>query len=523
MKETTERQSLLSSLLVMASTFGTRLLGFIRIALISALFGGGGMTDVLNWAFSIPNNFRKLLAEGALSAAFIPEISHQLIEDPTGIEARKLARSLLGLLLLIILPLCLLFVLFPQAVVHFLSDFQDPGESLLAASLMRYTINYLLLVAVSALFMGLLNSHNRFFIPAVTPLLFSVAVIFSLILFHKRLGIYSMALGVLTGGLLQILFQIPSAWRLGYRPWPSFSFQSEPFRRVMKRWLPIMVTSSIFAVNQQIAHYFASSLETGSITALSNALVFWQLPFGIFFNSIATVTYPKLSRQFHRKDWEGMGSTVLFGYSSLISLLIPSAVIFMLMGPEVIAVTLQRGAFQLQNSQMAGRALFAYSTGLLSVGLYNFTQRVFYSMGNMRTPFVSALAVLISDVALTLWFLLRLDLGVEGLAYANTLAFSLGFVIQLVILKSRLPLKSIRGMIKETLKVLASLVSVFLWVMLFRRIFGVTWWEEGSTMGNFGLLALEGLTSVALLVGSFFLFRLRILSILRKRGVANEN
>ncbi|MDA3850398.1 MAG: murein biosynthesis integral membrane protein MurJ, partial [Spirochaetaceae bacterium] len=104
MEETTQRQSLLSSLIVMVSTFGSRLLGFLRIALISAIIGGGAQVDVLNWAFAIPNNFRKLLAEGALSAAFIPEISKLLIHDKSGKDAHKLVRSLLGMLLILVIP-----------------------------------------------------------------------------------------------------------------------------------------------------------------------------------------------------------------------------------------------------------------------------------------------------------------------------------------------------------------------------------------------------------------------------------
>lgn len=523
MKEISSRQSLLASMMIMASTLSTRLLGFLRIALISALFGGGAQVDVMNWAFNIPNNFRKLLAEGALSAAFIPEISRQLVEDPEGSEARKLTQSLIGLLLLLVVPLCLVFIFFPQVIVNLISDFPDRQQSMMAASMLRLVISYLLFVALSALLMAVLNSHNRFFIPAITPLLYSISVISSLLLLHRSLGIYSMAVGILAGGLLQILFQIPSAWKLGYRPLPSFHFKSESFKRVMSRWFPIMLTSSIFALNQFIAQYFASRLEEGSVTAMTNALVFWQLPFGIFFNSISTVTFPKLSRQFSRGDLKDMGGTVNFAYSALASLLIPSSIILMLMAPQIIAVALQRGThFQLEHSILAGKALLAYSTGLLSVALYNFTQRVFYSMGDMRNPMKAALITMIMDVLLTLYFVLVLQWGVAGLAYANTLAFTLGFIWQLLALRKKLPLKGLGGNLAGLLRILPAMLPAVAWEWFFRRNFGSEWWQRGSSWNSFGLLALEGLVFVALTLGGFFLFKIPILSILRKRGPDHE-
>jgi len=523
MKETTHRQSLLSSLVVMASTLSSRLLGFIRIALISALFGAGSNVDVMNWAFSLPNNFRKLLAEGALSTAFIPEFSRQIQEDPKGDSARELSRSILGLLLLIVLPICILIVLFPHPVVSLLSSFDDPNQTLLATDMLRLVINYLLLVALSALMMGILNSYNRFFIPAITPLLFSISVISSLILFHKQLGIFAMAVGILLGGVLQVLFQLPSVGKLGYIPVPSFRFGNPAFKRVLHRWFPIMLTSSIFAINQQVAHYFASGLEEGSLTALANALVFWQMPFGIFFNSIATVTYPKLSRQSNLKDWKGLASTVHFGYKTLFSLLIPSMVILMTMAPEIIAVALQRKNFELKDTLMAGEALFAYTTGLLSVALYNFTQRVYFSMGKIKPAFYSALLVMITDILLTLYFLLKMNLGVQGLAFANAIAFTFGFLFQLVLLRNLIPLRDDKTPLADYVKVIPALIPAISWVFLFKRLFGNSWWEDGSSMASFGLLALEGLGFIALMLGGFLLFKIPILSILRKKRPSNED
>ncbi len=176
---------------------------------------------------------------------------------------------------------------------EFLLDFDDPYLSELSVSLFRWFINYILLISISAALMAVLNSYGYFFIPAITPLLFSISVITSIITLYKSLGIFSMAAGVLAGGLLQLLFQLPLFHKLGYDLKPDFSFNSTYFKKIMKNWGPVAATASVFTINQQIAIRFASGLDTGSTSSLSYALVFWQLPFGIFSASITTVLFPK--------------------------------------------------------------------------------------------------------------------------------------------------------------------------------------------------------------------------------------
>ena len=323
MKETTRRQSMLSTIAVMTGTLGSRILGFVRIALISMFFGAGGEADVLNAVFNIPNNFRKLLAEGALSSAFIPELSRQIVQDGTGENARKLSRNILALQLLILIPLSLICIFFPQVVLKIFIRFEDPAMTALAIKLFRWLFHYILLISINAVLMAVLNSHNQFLIPAVSPLLFSVSVISSIVIWHSTLGIFSMVIGVLGGGVAQILCQYPLYHKLGYRVMPRLDFRDEAFRRVMKQWLPVLVTSSIFTINQQVAIFLATGLEEGSTTALSNSIVFWQLPFGIFSASITTVLFPKMSRLAGAENWDKLSSTIQDGVHMLAVLLVP--------------------------------------------------------------------------------------------------------------------------------------------------------------------------------------------------------
>ncbi len=393
------RSSTLSTVIVMGVTFLSRLLGFVRIAVISALFGAGGKADVLNAVFNIPNNLRKLLAEGALSSAFIPVLSASLVTDASGEASRRVVRNIISFQFLILLPLLLVSTLFAEPVVTVILNFSDPAKIALSASLFRWLIHYLLLISISAVLMGVLNSHGSFGIPSVTPILFSVAVIAALMLLHRQIGIFSMVVGVLAGGVLQILFQYPRFRILGYDMRPDFRFRNDAFRSVMRQWLPVVATASVFTVNQHVAIWFATGLREGSASAMSYAIVFWQLPFGIFSASVTTVLFPRMSRQAAAKDSAGLGESLQYGIRFLMVLLIPSAVLMGILGRPLIAVALQRGEFGAAETALTAAVLGGYSWGLFSVGAFTFLQRFFYSLQDFRTPLWTALITSVVDVA----------------------------------------------------------------------------------------------------------------------------
>ena len=499
------RRSTVSTLIVMASTRVSRLLGFVRIAIIGAVFGGAGQADVLNLVFNIPNNLRKLLAEGALSSAFIPVLSAAIGEDNSGRTSRAIVRQILTLQWIILLPIMAASVVFAGPIIRTILDFPELERQILAAGLFRWMIHYLFLISISAVLMGTLNSHNRFLIPAVTPILFSVAVIGAVLLLHRSIGVYSMALGVLIGGVLQILFQTPSFVGLGYDFRPSFRFDDPRFRTVMAQWLPVVGTASIYTVNQQVAMYFASGLEDGSGSAMTNALTFWQLPFGIFGASITTVLFPRMSRQAAAGDRDGLGESLQYGFRYLIALLVPSAVVMGLLSHEIVAVALQRGEFLPQYTSLAARALTGYSLGLLSVGAFSFFQRFFYAMGDFRTPMVTAVVAFLLDVLLSLW-LKETSLRVVGLAVANSIAFTVA--LGLMVMKAHQALGGLdfRRIGVTFGKVVVSVLPAVVAIVLFLRATG-SWWMQGSTVANLGRLLGITLIASVLVLGMFLIMK----------------
>lgn len=517
------RKSTISTYIVMGSTFLSRILGFLRTAVISSIFGASGTADVINLTFAIPNNLRKLMAEGALSAAFIPVLSETIEKDKkqkTNLT-QKVFQNLIGFQLIIIVPVSVLAIIFAEPLItNILTQFNNQEQIELSVSLFRYFINYLLFISISAVIMGLLNSLNHFFIPAVTPILFSISVLTSILLLHRIIGVYSMTVGVLLGGFAQVLFQYPQLRRLGFKLLPDFSFRNEYFRKIIKQWLPVVATSSLFTINQQIAFLFSSGLEEGSTSALVNALVFWQLPFGIFSASITTVLFPRMSRQSILNDTDGLRYTVNYGIRLLFSLLIPSAIIYIFFGKIIIATALQRGLFTAENTIMTHNVLMAYSLGLFSIGGFNFLQRFFYSRREYHIPFYTALIICLIDIVLSV-ILKETKLRVTGLALANTIAFTIGFFILLIL--SRKSLHRLNGflIIKSAGKVLisvvpASMISIYIVTIIGNR------WITGGTLINFSIVII---IAVIWLVVTFFMFKLtglEAIDFILKRRSKNE-
>jgi putative peptidoglycan lipid II flippase len=509
------RSSTLSAVVVMLCTAGSRVFGYVRQALINFYFGGEGAADALNFVFGIPNNLRKLFAEGAFSSAFIPVLSTTIAEDPSGNRPRELVRTLVAFQLLVLVPLVALSLAFPRQFVNILTVFEDQSRAEMAAELMRWMFNYILLVSLSSLVMAVLNSHGRFAVPALSPLMFTLATVLSLLFFHDRLGILAQGVGVLVGGILQFVCQLPSLRKLGYRIMPSFRFRNPDFRKTAKLWIPYLASASIVAVNQQIASLFATGLENGSASAVANSVIFLQIPLGIFMTSVATVMFPRMSLQAANEDREGLRASVSYGMRFIIVLLVPSAVLLCLFGKEIIAAAVQRGAFRPSHTIMASRALTGYAAGLVCMGLYTFLQRLFNSFKSFAVPVGSAALVALIDVVLSL-ILKETPLRVSGLAYANTVAFTAGMVVLGVLARQRLGSIGMREILLTLGKAVLASAPMAVILVAFR-----SWkpdlWLRGGELSSTALIASVVLACAGVTILMYVWLRIPFLSDLLRR------
>jgi putative peptidoglycan lipid II flippase len=509
------RGSTVSTVIVMLCTAASRVFGYVRQALFSFYFGASGAADAMNAVFNIPNNLRKLFAEGAFSSAFIPVLSTAITEDPSGRRPRELVASLSGFLLVVLLPLVGLSIAFPRLFVDVLLRFVDPGKIETAVRLMRWMFNYILLVSLSALVMAVLNSHGSFTVPALSPLLFTAATVLSLLFFNGRLGILAMGVGVLAGGVLQLAFQLPAFHRLGYSLRPSLRFRNPDFVRTVKLWVPYLASASIVTINQFIATLFASGLEDGSVSAVANSVMFLQIPIGIFTTSVATVVFPKMSRQAAQGDTAGLRESVSYGVQFILVLLIPSSILLALYGREIIAATMQRGRFTPGNTVMATRALIGYSVGLVAMGMYTFLLKFFNSLKSFVVPLVSAAFIAAVDILLSL-YLKDTRLRVSGLAYANSIAFAAGTVLLAVLARRKLGKIGLGPILSVVGRSLVGCLPMTALLIAAQRFLPDLWLRAGSFGGT---LAVAGVAAgcVVLTVAAYAALRIPFLSDLLKR------
>jgi len=489
-------------------TGASRVLGFVRVAVIGAVFGATGVADVLNAVYMIPNNLRKLLAEGALSSAVIPELAHALEQQERGRTAnpQALVRRMLTLLTAAVSVLVVVGLVLARPVVGVVLDFPEPWKMELAVGLFRLVFPYLLLVSIGAVLMAALNCHGVFVVPALAPLLFSVNVIAAIVLFHRHWGLLAAGVGILAGGIGGIVGQLPAFLRRGYDVRPDFHWSDPRVRRIVRQWVPVVASASMFAIAQQVAIVFASGLEDGSTSALANAVVFWQLPFGIFSVSVVTAHFPRMSRYAAAGDTAALAGTFAGGLMMIVDLLLPPALFYLFFGEAVIRVALERMTFSAAGTALAGSVLAGYAVGLVGVGVFNFAQRYFFATRDYRTPFLAALLIAAIDIPLSLW-LKETSLRVTGLAVANSIAFSVGAVTLLLVARRRMPHLGSERLLAHLMRVVAAnaMLAALLWAL---AELVQPWWQAGSTWRNALLTVAVGAGAVGVTLALYRLLRL---------------
>ncbi len=391
-------------------------------------FGASMATDVFVAAFRIPNLLRDLFAEGALSAAFIPIFKEKLVNE-TESEAFSLARTVATGLLLVVGGIVLLGIVATPAIVFISANgfTADPEKFNLTVSLTRLMFVYLLLVSLSALVMGMLNSFGRFGIPALSPALFNLGIIASVVALYHYLDIpvYSLAIGVLVGGVGQLVVQLPQLWRIGFRFRPGFGFLEESFKKVVRLFLPMVAGMSASRVNILLNTLLASFLMEGSLSFLNYSYRLMHFPLGVFAVALGTVALPEASEIAARKDMRRLGRAYSDAISLNMFLIVPSAVYLAIMGRDLVDVIYFWGAFSATDAANTALALLHYSYGLIGFAAVRVTVPIFYALKDSVSPMrISIVAVVLN--MLLYYPLIRL-LGFAGLAAATSIAGLVNF------------------------------------------------------------------------------------------------
>jgi putative peptidoglycan lipid II flippase len=425
------------------ATMTSRVLGLVRDQVMAYLFGAGNAVDAYNVAFRIPNLVRDLFAEGAMSAAFVPTFTRYLTREGRP-AAWRLGNHVVNALLVVTAIVVCAGLLFTEPLVTMFADdySQVPGKLELTILLTRIMLPFLTLVAIAAAFMGMLNSLNRFFVPALSPAMFNVASILCAILLvplMPRAGlppITAMAIGVLIGGGGQIITQWPLLHKEGYRYRPLLDLREPGLRQVLVLMGPGTLGLAATQINVFVNTVLATGEGTGAVSWLNYAFRLMYLPLGIFGVSIATAAVPAIARHAARNDIPGMRHEVANGIAMMAVLNVPATLGLVVLARPIIAMLFERGAFVPRDTEATAAALVCYAIGLTGYSVVKVVSPTFYALHESRKPVMVSAASVLVNAALNIMFVHRF--GYLGLAVGTSLTALLNASVLLAMLRRRL-------------------------------------------------------------------------------------
>ncbi len=410
----------------------SRVLGLMRDQVFAKLFGAGAFNDAWQVAFRIPNLLRDLFAEGALSSAFVPTFNEFL--DKEGRSGAWLLVSLVMSSLMVVLGgVTLVLLLAPEFFVYVLAAgfSRVPGKVEITVQLIRMLSPFLLLVSLASVAMGVLNTLNYFFIPALAPSLFNLAVILAGLLLAPQfpeygfLPIHAMAVGALGGGLLQFAVQLPLLWRQGFRFGFRLDWSHPGVRKIRRLMLPAVLGVGAVQINVVVNTQLASHLqENGPVSWLNYAFRIMYLPIGLFGVAVGVVHLRDVSRQAARRRWEEIKETVAGSIKLISFLAIPSMVGLVVLATPVVRVLFERGDFEPVDTVRTAHALTLYSLGLLGYSCIKVYVPTFYALSDTRTPVRISLLAVVANLAINLTLILVLPSPFKYLGLALGTAFS---------------------------------------------------------------------------------------------------
>lgn len=424
MGETSEKSKVTRAAGVVGlATLASRLGGFVRDLVIAYFFGTGPAADAFIVAFRIPNLLRRLFAEGTLTIAFIPVFTELLIKKGKE-EAVLVARSTYTILAMILLAFCALGIAFaPQVVRAVAPGFTPGGDTFgLAVTLTRWCLPYIFFISLVALAGGVLNSLGHFFAPAVAPLLMNLSVIAAALTLHDyaQPPVLSLAFGVVVGGVIQLLAQIPylDHYRVNMRP--AFALRHPAIKRIGRLMLPAIFGAAVYQLAVFTNTLLASYLEGGSVSYLYYADRLIQFPLGIFAIAVGTAVLPSLSRQAAEGDHKALIETMGFGLRLTVFINLPAMVGLLVLAQPLVLLLFARGEFDLNSAAETAWAVGGYGAGLWAFASVRAVVPAFYAMKDTKTPVYVATASLVAMVATSL--LLMGPLKHLGLALATSVS-----------------------------------------------------------------------------------------------------
>jgi putative peptidoglycan lipid II flippase len=462
-----------------AATLTSRILGMVREMVYARFMGVGWVTDAFLLAFQIPNLFRRLLGEGALTAAFIPIFKEK--EKLHGEEEMwRASNAVISGLVIITSAIVAIMML---GITLALNLHQFPQRTELMLQLLRVMFPYLLLVCLAAALMGVLNARGHFFIPAMGAAMLNVVMIASVLWLAPTFGkglppgerlpveIFALAYGVLAAGVAQAAFQVPTLWRDGFRyQWVS-PWGDETVRRVIVKMIPGTIGIAAYQINVTTVQILSFWVGTGIVSSFGYAVRLMELPQGMFGISLATYLLPTLSGLAAEKNYAEFRATLRKGLSTLVFLNLIASALLVALAVPIVRLLFEYGKFDADATQKASFALICLGPGLVAFSAANILVRAFYALGDTMTPMKISIFCLTLNLVLAGVLVRPLQQGGLGVANSLTSLCNVGLLLFALRKKlGKLEMESLRktGLLLLWMTLLAGIIALMGW----------RWWEN---------------------------------------------
>ena len=485
-----KRPSLLrASSAVSGATMISRVMGLVRDVILARLIGAGVGADAFYVAFKLPNFFRRLFAEGAFNTAFVPVLSdyrhHRTHAEVKGLVDRTFGA--LGLCLALITVLVVLLA--PQVMAIYGMGFLDePQKFAMASDMLRITFPYLLLISLTGFAGSILNSYDRFAIPAITPVFLNISLILAALVAapYFEQPVFALAWGVFLAGVVQFLFQLPFLSRLHLLPSPLLDLKDPGVRRIFKLMLPAMFGVSVGQINLLLDTILATFLPTGSVSWLYYSDRLMELPLGVFGVAIATVALPNLSRQKFADDPRQFANMMQWAINLVVLIGLPAALALIVLAKPILTTLFQYGEMAPADVAMATFSLMAYAIGLVAFMLVKILATGYFAHEDTKTPvkigIIAMVANMVFNLVLVLWFHYAWQIGHAGLALATSLSGLLNAGLLYRGLRTRGAVPPLREMALFMLRIALGLVLMIATLWILKMAWPV--WTDWTALGR---------------------------------------
>jgi putative peptidoglycan lipid II flippase len=490
-------------------TMISRVLGFVRDAVIARSFGAGLYTDAFFIAFKLPNLLRRIFGEGAFSQAFVPVLAEYRTRQ-THEQTRDLVDHVTALLSAALFVVTAGGVVAAPIIVYLTAPgFADvPDKFRITVELTRVTFPYILLISLTAMGGGILNTYGRFAVPAFTPTLLNVSfIVFALFLApYFDPPVMALAWAVFFGGVLQLAFQLPYLKRLGLLPRLRFNFRDPGVWRIVKLMGPAIFGVSVGQISLLLNGIFASFMVTGSVSWLYYADRLMEFPTGVLGVALGTILLPSLAKTYAAGGTQEYSRLLDWGLRLTLLLALPAALALAILAVPLIATLFHHGAFRAHDVEMSARALTAYSVGLVGLIVVKVLAPGFYARQDIRTPVRIGVVALVATLALNVLAFVS-PLQHAGLALAIGLGACLNAALLFRALRRRGIFQPLPGWARFVSQVALALLAMG--AALWFAMGTIASWLSGGLLLRAGRLTLVVLAGAATYFGVLWLLGLR--------------